>query len=84
MVVTGLGILLVARRREGQMTKVRRKQIEQQVLAEIRAHGGMSDWWITDNQERAIVVTRMIREGQIKLTTKCYPWSDAKILKGSK
>jgi len=63
------------------MTKARRNRIERQVLGEIRAHGGMSDWWITDNQERAVVITQMIRRGQIKLTTKCYPWSDAKILK---
>lgn len=63
------------------MTKLRRKRIERQVLAEILAHGGMSCFWMTENQERAVVVTRMIRLGMIKLTHKQYPWSDAKIMK---
>ena len=84
MVVTSLGILLVARRWEGQMTKARRKRIERQVLGEIRVHGGMSCFWMTENQERSVIVTRMIRSGMIKLTHKQYPWSDAKITRRRK
>lgn len=65
--------------KETTMKSKRRQQIEREIEGEIRAHNGFSCFWATENQERASVLTSMIKRGIIEATPKQYPWTFAKL-----
>jgi len=51
----------------------------QEIIQQIKDHGGWSIFWITGNNLRATVATFMVKNKQITVTPKNYPWSDVKI-----
>lgn len=57
----------------------RRKQIEREIRSRIREYGCYSIFWATENQERAAVLTSMIKRDLIEATPRNYPWTFAKV-----
>ena len=52
-----------------------------EIVAHIVERGGFSVFWVTDNLLRAKVATEMEERGEIVVTPKHYPWSDARVVK---
>lgn len=54
---------------------------EAECLAQIRGAGGFSVFWATEFLTRAHALQRLQQSGRIKVRSKAFPWSAAKICK---
>ena len=60
------------RTREGQ---------EQLVINQVKAHGGFSVFWVTENQKRAHAASRLSERGVLVETRKAvFPWHALKVV----
>ena len=50
-----------------------------EVIAWVREHRSLSAWWIEANQLRSIVVTEMIRTGELITKKRGYPFMSARL-----
>jgi hypothetical protein len=53
---------------------------EAEVVAQVKATGGLSHWWITEHAARAQAIRRLITRGVLKLTPRGFPWNDAEVI----